>query len=74
MSPYKLITGSSNNLEEFEKKVSELLMEGYEIQSDLVTAVAGTEVKLFQSMIFEEAIELDEDYDEELEEFEEELA
>ncbi len=64
MKPYILIVGSSNNIEEFEEKVSAALEEGYDFSSDLMTKVVNSpsgeqELALLQPMIIEEEFEFD---------------
>ena len=76
MKPYILLSGSDDNVIEFEDKVSTALEQGYELSGDLVTQsvqVAPEKVKtlLFQAMIFEEVLEFDE---EDVEYYESELA
>lgn len=82
MSPYKLIKGSDKNITAFEEQISQALLDGYDLANDLVVqlntnANGETESILFQSMICDDALDLededDEDFeDEEVDEFEEE--
>ena len=82
MAPYKLITGTDQNISAFEEQISQALLEGYDLANDLVVqlktlANGETETILFQSLICDEALDIeddeDEDYeDEEVDEFEEE--
>lgn len=72
MSPYKLIKGSDQNITAFEEQISQALLEGYDLANDLVVqlitkANGETETILFQTMICDEALELEEDDDEEYE-------
>lgn len=62
MQAYKLIAGSSEQVAEFEKKISDAMEEGYLLEGQLVTAASpGAAVHLFQSMVFEEELYFDED-------------
>lgn len=82
MSPYKLIKGSDKNIAAFEEQISQALQEGYDLANDLVVqlktnANGETESILFQSMICDEALDIDdeeEEYEdeEEIDEYEEE--
>lgn len=82
MSPYKLIKGSDKNIAAFEEEIAKALVEGFDLANDLVVqlktnANGETETILYQSMICDDALELDEDDDEdydeeEVDEFEEE--
>ena len=77
MSPYRVITGSDKNVAEFEEKVSEALLNGYDLANDLVVQIktlanGETETLLFQSLISEETYEEEEDDEEEDEDEEEE--
>ncbi len=45
MKPYIIIKGDSNNIEEFEEKISLAVEEGYEISGDLITHVINFEDK-----------------------------
>lgn len=83
MSPYKLIKGTDQNITAFEAEITKALEEGYDLANDLVVqlvtnAKGETETILFQALICDEALELeeeedDEEYeDEEVDEFEEE--
>lgn len=81
MSPYKLITGTDKNITDFETKIATALQEGYEIATDLVVQLKSlpngdTETLLFQAMICDEALDVDEDEyedddEEEVDEYEE---
>lgn len=75
MSPYKLIKGSDKNIAAFEEQITKALLEGFDLANDLVvqlkTAANGeTETLLFQAMICDELLDLDDD-DEDLEDEEE---
>lgn len=82
MSPYKLIKGSDKNIAAFEEQISQALQEGYDLANDLVVqlttdANGETESVLFQSMICDEALDIDDDEEEyedeeEIDEYEEE--
>ncbi|HSX20222.1 MAG TPA: hypothetical protein VLG38_03745 [Gammaproteobacteria bacterium] len=82
MSPYKLIRGSDKNIAAFEAEIAKALEEGFDLANDLVVQLKSnangeTETILYQSMICDDALELDEDddedyEDEEVDEFEEE--
>lgn len=86
MSPYKLIKGSDKDITAFEEQISQALLDGYDLANDLVVqlvtkANGETETILFQTMICDEALGLeededdeyeDEDEDEEVDEYEEE--
>lgn len=82
MSPYKLIKGSDKNIAAFEEQIAKALQEGYDLANDLVVqlitnANGETESVLFQSMICDEALDIDdeeEEYEdeEEIDEYEEE--
>lgn len=71
MKPYKLVTGNLDNIAEFEDEISSLLEQGYDLNDDLKTQVCQgqdgkPQVLLFQSLMFEELLEMDmgEDEDE----------
>jgi hypothetical protein len=71
MKPYKIIHGTSDNIETFEDAVSAALEEGYEFANRLITKVVASsngasKALFFQPMVFEEM--LDEIYEEEIEE------
>lgn len=75
MTPYKLITGTDKNITAFEEKISAALLEGYDLANDLVVQLKSLpngeiETLLFQSLISDEALGLEEDEEEE-EEYEE---
>lgn len=82
MSPYKLIKGSDKNITAFEEQIAKALQEGYDLANDLVVqlitnANGETESVLFQSMICDEALDIDDDEEEyedeeEVDEYEEE--
>lgn len=64
MQMYRLITGSTQKIAEFEKNISDLLEEGYALEGPLVTSHDAAGTHLFQAMILEDYF-LEEDEDEE---------
>ena len=74
MKPYKLVTGSLENIEKFEAEISSLLEQGYDLNDDLKTQVIQSpngkpEVLLLQSLMFEELLEMDMDEDDDDEDY-----
>lgn len=65
MQMYKLISGNTQNIGEFEQNISTLLEDGYAIEGPLVALGAGNHTQLFQAMIAEDVfLEEDEEEDE----------
>ena len=67
MLSYRLIKGTDQDIESFEQEVSDAIEDGYLINSDLivksVTEPNGSQVLVFlQSLVFEEDLDLDEDF------------
>jgi hypothetical protein len=67
MQSYKLIKGTDKNIPSFEKAVSEAIDEGYVLSNDLIaksiTDSNGTQELVFlQSMVYEEDLDLDEEF------------
>jgi len=67
MQPYKLISGTTQNIGAFEQAISEMLEGGYALEGPLVTLGASGGTQLFQAMIADED-SFDDDEDEEEEE------
>ncbi len=77
MTPYKLIKGSDKNITAFEEQISNALLDGYDLANDLVVQIitsptGDTETLLFQSLICDEALELEDEEDDEDDEFDDE--
>jgi len=80
MKPYVLVKGTATDIESFEDKISEVLAQGFEFNSDLITQVVTTEagkpeVLLFQPMILADDLDFDDldELDEEEIDFDEEV-
>lgn len=67
MKPYKIVSGTHDNIVAFEDEVSAALEEGYELAGRLISKViidsGNSKICFYQPMVFEEM--LDEIYDEE---------
>lgn len=63
MKPYMIIEGTSQALENFEKKVADALGMGYSLGDMATHAVGSNELKFYQTVILD-----DEDFDDEDEE------
>ncbi len=64
MKPFKIIQGSSNNINKFEDEVSQAIEDGYEFSSDLISKLIETsnnppEILFFQAMTIEENLDFD---------------
>jgi len=71
MKPYKIINGADDNIEAFEDAISSSLEEGYEFANRLITKVVTSsngvnKVLFFQPMVFEDALDVIYEDDEEL--------
>jgi|GEM_PF-5359229 len=73
---YKVVHGTSGDMEDFEKQVSQALLQGYVPSGDLITQITdkegAQEIQLFQPLIIaldenEGEFELEEDEDDDLE-------
>jgi hypothetical protein len=64
MQMYRLITGNTQKVGEFEQAISALLEEGYALEGPLVASHDTSGTQLFQAMIVEDYF-LEEDDDEE---------
>lgn len=63
MKPYKLIQGTDDNIAAFEDAISASLEEGYEFANRLITKVVTNangvnKVLFFQPMVFEDALDV----------------
>lgn len=64
MEMYRLITGTTQKIAEFEKTISTLLEDGYALEGPLVTSHDASGTHLFQAMIVEDYF-LEEDNEDE---------
>jgi hypothetical protein len=64
MQLYRLVTGNTSNIEQFEQTISALLEEGYSLEGSLITAQDAAGTQLFQAMISDDYF-LTEEEDEE---------
>jgi len=71
MKPYILIEGSNKNIEAFELKVASAIETGYIFVAELVSHLVQNEDKTY-TVLFYQAMALDEEDDFEEEDFEEE--
>jgi hypothetical protein len=67
MQMYRLITGNTQKIAEFEQNISSLLEEGYALEGPLVTAQDSHGTHLFQAMVVEDYFLEEDDDDEETE-------
>jgi hypothetical protein len=65
MQMYRLITGNTHKIGEFEQAISTLLEEGYALEGPLVASHEGSGTQLFQAMIVEDYFLEEEDDDDE---------
>ncbi|MEY3182182.1 MAG: hypothetical protein RLZ35_167 [Pseudomonadota bacterium] len=65
MQMYRLITGNTHKIAEFEQAISALLEEGYALEGPLVTASESGATHLFQAMVIEDYFTEEDDDDDE---------
>ncbi len=65
MKAYKVITGNSQSLEDFEQKVAEALEEGYVLGGDLIAHAHASALHFYQSVVLPEDDFEDDEEDEE---------
>jgi len=70
LPPYKLITGSDEDIEDFEHQIADALLAGYEFQGELITQPSGSSIHFFQAMTNEDT---EEEFEEDEEDFEMEV-